>query len=426
MSSFSSQPPIPIPFEKPYDKPSYLLGGAYSALRVYDNLLIDKEQLIKGIMDKGKFVRVGTTDNILYKTTPNGDRHIFLQVCAPHYTAREHGEAQAIRAKKLGQLDFLYRQFHKDNTEALLHQMQQILNTTPSLAALRRIQDALDDIAADDDDNANVVGIYEISIPSTLQPLTFVNSRNNYTSLYLNLKSNQNQNQNQKKNHSRSRAKKYYPIPKLQQQQDTKKIEVEEEEVERPKRKRRMLRDDDDDENNDEPLPKKQRVETVRLERLEHKHFLQLSAIADNSKVMQYIGKGQPWTKDKVLQQIENAREDWPKVQKDMSVWMHWAIMLEDDVVGYLAIHPEKALKRYSLTYFVDHGYQRQRIGTRALHLAIAAFKELRPGQPLYASVHQNNEAGKKFLEKNNFVPLDGGRPRLMGKIFVVDYLFSF
>ena len=214
MSSSQSLPPRPIPpipFEKPYHKPSYLL---------HENSLIeidkDKTKTVESLIvayKQNKYVQVPGTDNILYKMTAANNQHVFLQICVRPYTAQEHAEAQALRAKKLGHLDFLSRQLHKGNAEAILHQMQQLLNLTPSLKALERIKNM------NGTPGANVVGIYQIAIPSNStaarQNFAFTKSSNNYTSLYLNFKK-------QKKQENQTKQTKYYPIPKLPTKKTTK------------------------------------------------------------------------------------------------------------------------------------------------------------------------------------------------------------
>jgi hypothetical protein len=217
LSSSQQEQQIPIPFEKPYHKPSYLYVSDVS------------NRFIKMKSDDGEstlskfegYVLVAGTDNILYKM--ENKNHIFLQICTTPYTGREYAEAQAIRAKKLTHLDFLSRQLHEGNKEAILQQMQLVLNTTPSKAALERLGQLQQEMQEEKQKQRQkmatttffrkkviVIGVYQIIIPSdsmvALQQFAFINGSNNYTNLYSRLKLNQKKKQNNTK-------KKYYPMP---------------------------------------------------------------------------------------------------------------------------------------------------------------------------------------------------------------------
>jgi RimJ/RimL family protein N-acetyltransferase len=424
----------PIPFREPYEKPSYVFGdryGEYGAVRIYNGDKIPNQSIIDKL-EGNNFVLMPDTNNIFYKKKANGDA-IFLQICHGSYTATEHAQAQAIRAKNLSHLDFLYRQAHKDNQDAILQQMQQILYTTPTLEDLQRIQEAAAAAADDDADAAaNIIGIYEIIIPATasaaaLQTFAFTNSSNNYTSLYLNLKLKQ----KQKTNHT-----KYYPIPKsksklqLPTTKTTTKTTTETttetaQKIEEPPRRVRQ------------PPPKKSSMMTADVIELKKLSLItkaqeqQLASIAANPTVMEYVANGKPWDAAKVAKLVSQSKSDWSEIKAGSTTpWMHWAIMKGDDdgtLIGYLAIYPEKGEEDedlYFLRYFVRQDLQREGYGSQALRLAIEEFRELRPEASfLYASVHDKNKGGQIFLEKNLFTKF--GEARQIGKITVVDFFKS-
>lgn len=208
MSLSSQEQQIPIPFEKPYHKPSYLYVS-----NVSNSFIKMKSDDGESTLSKFKgYVLVAGTDNILYKM--ENKNHIFLQICTTPYTGREYAEAQAIRAKKLSHLDFLSRQLHEGNKEAILQQMQLVLNTTPSKAALERLRQLRQEMQEEMTKSRivyEVVGVYQIVIPSdsmvALQQFAFINGSNNYTNLYSRLRL------NQKKKQNNTKKQKYYPIP---------------------------------------------------------------------------------------------------------------------------------------------------------------------------------------------------------------------
>ena len=162
----------------------------------------------------------------------------------------------------------------------------------------------------------------------------------------------------------------------------------------------------------------------------------QLARIAADPMVMQYVANGQPWGAEKVSKLVHQAKADWREIKaagttKD-DAWMHWAITaLNDDVIGYLAIFPEKSKDKdkdkdkYFLRYFIRQDLQREGYGSQALRLAVAQFRVLRPDTAdvpplIYASVHETNLGGKAFLDKNGFTKV--GVARKVGKFAVEDY----
>lgn len=209
LSSSQQEQQIPIPFEKPYRKPSYLYVSDVSNSSI-EIMGKSSSGVLGSVVSKFEgYVLVAGTDNILYKM--ENKNHIFLQICTTPYTGREYAEAQAIRAKKLSHLDFLSRQLHEGNKEAILQQMQLVLNTTPSKAALERLGQLQQEMQEEKQKQKMVIGVYQIIIPSdsmvALQQFAFINGSNNYTNLYSRLKL------NQKKKQNNTKKQKYYPIP---------------------------------------------------------------------------------------------------------------------------------------------------------------------------------------------------------------------
>jgi hypothetical protein len=271
MSLSSQEQQVPIPFEKPYHKPSYLYDVSNnSSIEIIGDEDGKSSSVLGSAVSKFKgykFELVAGTDNILYKMGKNKN-HIFLQICVMPYTGREYFEAQAIRAKKLSHLDFLSRQLHEGNKEAILQQMQLVLNTTPSKAALDRLGQLPQEVLQKKQGEV-VVGVYQIIIPSgsmvAVQNFAFKKGSNNYTDLYYILNQ-------QNKKHRKNTKQKFYQVPNVPK---AKKIST-------LKRKGQQLDNDDDA---TPPQRKKARVQQNGFSEANIERALALSSGYETLKV---------------------------------------------------------------------------------------------------------------------------------------------
>jgi RimJ/RimL family protein N-acetyltransferase len=182
------------------------------------------------------------------------------------------------------------------------------------------------------------------------------------------------------------------------------------------KQKQSMMANDDDVEGI---------IALKKLNKITPAQKEQLATIAADPKVMQYVANGKPWSGEKVSKLVGQAKSDWKEIKTAATAWMHWAIMLNDNVIGYFAIYPEKSQDQqdmYFLRYFIQDDLQKKGYGSQALRLALAQFRLLRPDAPfIYASVHDTNLGGKTFLDKHGFMKL-GDETRKIGKITIQDY----
>lgn len=120
----------------------------------------------------------------------------------------------------------------------------------------------------------------------------------------------------------------------------------------------------------------------------------ELAIIGSNPVIYKQIGYGQPWNHKYIRQLREYGLMDAAQGKQD---YLHWSILNNDKVVGYIGIHPEKAqFPGMQLRSFVEASEQGKGIGTKATLLGLNEMREEETCENLYYQLTKHQSELKK------------------------------
>ena len=157
----------------------------------------------------------------------------------------------------------------------------------------------------------------------------------------------------------------------------------------------------------------------LKLTLFEHASTIQLESISYMvafREVYMTLGNGSPWDGTKIASLLSQAAADSRELQRK---YYHWAIVLQNNAVGYVGIRPYN--DTIQLRYFVGIDYQKKGIATAAIAMALEMYASLfAPASPtICANVAHGNAASIKVLTKLGFVEQNGTR---IGKVNLKSY----
>ena len=140
----------------------------------------------------------------------------------------------------------------------------------------------------------------------------------------------------------------------------------------------------------------------MQLKNIKDDDYHDILRLTSNSKIMQYVGNGEPWVEKKVKKFIkynieENELEDKRRTQ------YYYKIVTDNLFAGIIGFHIQGSNK-YVLTIYLMKSKQGQGYFGPALELLIKKIKKHKPHvDRLYSQVYPENEIMNKIMSKKYF-----------------------
>jgi ribosomal-protein-alanine N-acetyltransferase len=132
-----------------------------------------------------------------------------------------------------------------------------------------------------------------------------------------------------------------------------------------------------------------------------------IRSLAQDGRVTRFVGDGTPWTDAYVQRRFDDALADADAVAGSVDREVRWFIAenAAGSELGLLALTllPTET----EVGYWIAPNSWGRGYATRLVEHAIRVAQSERPGVPLVATVHQDNVASRRVLERSGFVPDD-------------------
>ena len=147
-------------------------------------------------------------------------------------------------------------------------------------------------------------------------------------------------------------------------------------------------------------LNDEQNISLFPIDRADRTDLIALSEIGTLPEIYNNIGRKMPWDYDHVRDLRDRAIED---KRNNYTKYLHWLILLNDLVVGYIGIHPTPSEREYpgsQVRYFVSPYHSGKGIATEALKQLPS---KLPRNYDLWSFILPTNVASIRVTEKAGF-----------------------
>lgn len=144
----------------------------------------------------------------------------------------------------------------------------------------------------------------------------------------------------------------------------------------------------------------------INLINLEKDHFEKLFEIVSNPLTMQWIGDGNPWSKEK-LSIIINLSINDNKIVAPLRKMFYWVIVKNNNLIGLIYIRPYnfKISKNFYITSLLHPNEVGKGYGIQALNMVLRKFKKLRQDvKYIYIDTLIKNTQAQKTLNDFNLL----------------------
>lgn len=168
-------------------------------------------------------------------------------------------------------------------------------------------------------------------------------------------------------------------------------------------------------------------ISGVCLEKLSERYIDDLLPISTDPETMKYIGRGEVWTREKLLEKV---------VPSD--VYYNWVILNNDNVVGYAGLHPMiNSTNVLQMRVFIGKNYRGKGIGVEAVKIMMEKQYTEIPFKIL-GVVNNDNVASIRMMEKaglkkigeikirGNLNNVYGTEQKAYNDIFIIDHDVGF
>lgn len=165
-------------------------------------------------------------------------------------------------------------------------------------------------------------------------------------------------------------------------------------------------------------------IASLLLQPLENATISQLkdlSRIASIPEIYISIGKGTPWSFNKIKDMQKTSIEDSTNTHSCRQYY-HWIIIYRELVVGYVGLRPTMRREdepSSQLRIFVDPAHQKGGIATATIAAVMEIYAALLPNNPIvWSNISPNNAASIRIHEKLKFIK--HGMEMINGKQYIV------